>query len=83
MFWLILCNRSPLLANSITVLSKLIEIPKRFGFLIEEGLFVGDDMRVRDGGKDADLVESVLFLFWWKMKEFDFFEGINLVVLEP
>jgi hypothetical protein len=40
-------------------------------------------MRVRDGGKDADLVESVLFLFWGKIKEFDFFEGINLVVLKP
>ncbi len=33
-------------------------------FLLDEGLFVSHDVRVGNGGKDSDLVESILTLLY-------------------
>ncbi len=40
-------------------------------------------MGVGDGGEDADLVEGILLLFGGEVEEFDFFECVGVVVLEP
>ena len=39
-------------------------------------------MVVLDGGKDADFVEGVLDLFFGEVGQFDFFEGVDLMVFE-
>ena len=59
-FW----NKSPSSANSMMMLSVRGRLPEAVGFLLVEGFFVADDVRVPDGGQESDFVESVVFFFF-------------------
>lgn len=52
--------KSPLLANSITMLSALDpSVPERFAGFVNESLLVPNHVGVVDRGQNANLVESI------------------------
>jgi len=74
--------RSPLLANSITMLPALTKkIPQWLAWFINESLFIANNVRMSYGGQNANLVQSILLLFVWQIGHLDSFEGVNLSIL--
>lgn len=55
-------------------------VPQRGALVLEEGLAVGDDVRVAQRGQDAHLVQRVGFLFVAELQELDALERVVFAV---
>ena len=60
-----------------------IEVPKAVTVGIVEGLLVGDDVGMTEGGQNSDLVDCILDFFLGFVIQFDCFEGIYALIFEP
>jgi hypothetical protein len=60
-----------------------LNLPQTTAGLVDEGLFVGNDVGVVNAGQDAHLIEGVLFLLVTEVQHLNFLKGVNAVVLGP
>ena len=60
----------------MTILRIREGLPKRVA--LYKSVFVPDDVRAFDWGKDSDFVEGILLLFVGEIGHFDFLESIDL-----
>ena len=59
------------------------EVPKAVTVGIVEGLLVGDDVGMAEGGQNSDLVDGILDFFLGFVIQFDCFEGVYALIFEP
>jgi hypothetical protein len=55
----------------ITLIGVLHNDTQHFCLLVVEGFLVADDKRRLDGGQEPDLVESILFVFFFEFLQLD------------
>ena len=74
--WLVLLN----VLTEITAFKEFSDQTERAGNFIVKGVHVGNDVRVIDGGKDSDFIETVGNFLFREWLNFDSFEGVEFGV---
>ena len=63
--------------KEVTAVCILHDDAQTAGVVLEEGLFVANDVRMAHRGQDADLIECVLFLLRGEFSHLNFLHGVD------